>query len=116
MLEHHLPHPDAQFEIRDGSGRVVARSDFAWELYRHLCEFDGRVKYVRYARAGESTSDVVLREKLREDLVRAQRWGMSRLIWIDLIGTARRLRTANSLRQAMEQSRRLYAANRTVLV
>lgn len=114
--ENHVPWPEPQVEIRDAAGRLIARTDFAWDVYRHVCEFDGKVKYEKYARPGESVSDVVLREKAREDLVRAQRWGMTRLIWIDLLGTVRRRRTAALLWQGMEQSRRLYTRNRTVLV
>ena len=42
---HGVPRPDLQFRVTDESGLFVARTDFAWELYRHLAEFDGRIKY-----------------------------------------------------------------------
>jgi hypothetical protein len=76
---HDIPRPDLQFLVHDNTGHLVARTDFAWELYRHLAEFDGRIKYDgTFTPAGfESVFD----EKRREDLTRAQAWGMSRIIW-----------------------------------
>lgn len=112
--QHNLPAPEPQFEVFNASGGMIGRSDFAWEAYRHLAEFDGKVKYVRYLRPGESVSDVVLREKAREDLLRAELFGMTRIIWIEL-APARRLRTAKALGEALEHSRRLYTRNRTVV-
>ncbi|MGH3360119.1 MAG: hypothetical protein ACRDO7_15060 [Nocardioidaceae bacterium] len=39
-----LPRPRPQFEVVNGEEALVARTDFAWLEYRHVCEFDGRVK------------------------------------------------------------------------
>lgn len=36
-----LPRPETQIRVRDGSGRVVARSDLGWECWRILVEYDG---------------------------------------------------------------------------
>ncbi|SEM39347.1 Protein of unknown function [Rhodococcus maanshanensis] len=36
-----LPRPETQILVRDGSGRVVARSDLGWESWRVLVEYDG---------------------------------------------------------------------------
>src|SRR5215207_1843620 len=62
-----LPAPTLQAPIFDGSGRLVARVDLAWPKYGVFLEFDGRVKYSTLLRPGETASDVVVREKRRED-------------------------------------------------
>ena len=81
----HLPKPVLQFEVYDHDGSLVGVSDFAWPDHGLLGEFDGRVKYGRYLRPGESVSDAVYREKLREDLLRELTgWSMIRFIWSDL--------------------------------
>ena len=92
-----LPRPQPQFEIREG-GRVLARLDFAWPQYRVWVEFDGRTKYVDYLGEDETVTDVVLREKRREDLVRRLTdWICIRVTWADLYHPerlARRIRQA----------------------
>lgn len=113
--EFHLPRPQPQFEIRDAAGTLIARTDFGWEEERHVAEFDGKVKYLRYLRPGESASDAIVREKRREDLVRAERFGVSRVVWLDVEGR-KRARTARTLEASIEQSARLYTRNRTTIV
>jgi len=56
----------------------VGRSDFGWEEQRTLGEFDGRVKYGRLLRPGETAADTVYREKRREDALRDQGWQLVR--------------------------------------
>lgn len=107
---HSLPQPDLQFTILDEHGRFVARTDFAWELYRHLAEFDGRIKFD--GTFGPEGFQTVFDEKRREDRARAQGWGLSRLIWRDL-DTDNARSTTVRLRQALEQSRSLYG--RTII-
>ncbi len=81
----HLPRPEPQYEIRDRSGRVVARLDFAWPALKVFLEFDGKEKYLRYRRPGESVADCVLREKTREELVCGLTgWRCIRITWADL--------------------------------
>jgi hypothetical protein len=63
--------------------RLVGRSDFCWEEERTLGEFDGKVKYGRLLKPGESVQDVVLREKRREDAMRDLDWQMVRWGWSD---------------------------------
>lgn len=103
---HDIPRPDLQFRVLDAKGLVVARTDFAWELYRHLAEFDGRVKYdgTFVPHGFESVFD----EKRREDLVRAQYWGLTRLIWADLHERAVAATIAR-LRADLDRSRSLLA-------
>lgn len=109
-----VPRPDVQVEITMAdTGAVVARSDFGWWPSRHLGEFDGLYKYGRlnpYAEPGEA----IVREKSREDLVRAQLFGMSRWIWRDLEPENRRA-TGQRILQALDTSRRLYTRNATHL-
>jgi hypothetical protein len=84
-FRHRLPMPTPQYEIRDGSGKVVARLDFAWPELGVFLEFDGKVKYQRYLKEGESVTDAVLREKRREELVcRLTGWRCIRITWADL--------------------------------
>ncbi|GAA1145914.1 type IV toxin-antitoxin system AbiEi family antitoxin domain-containing protein [Nocardioides aquiterrae] len=80
-----LPRPEPQYEIRDRSGRVVHRVDFAWPELRVFLEFDGKEKYLKYRRKGESVADCVLREKRREELVCGLTgWRCIRIVWADL--------------------------------
>ena len=92
-----LPSPVPQYEVRDAFGRVVARLDFAWPELGVYVECDGKVKYVKFLREGESAADAVVREKRREDKVR-EITGMRgmRVVWDDLYKperTAERVRT-----------------------
>jgi hypothetical protein len=85
LWRHRLPQPIPQFEIVDAWGRVVARVDFAWPELGAFMEFDGKVKYLRHRRPGESVTDAVLREKRREELICGLTgWRCIRIIWSDL--------------------------------
>ena len=79
-----LPPSALQFEIRSAGGISLGRSDFAWEDWRLLGEFDGRIKYGRLLRPGQEAGDVVFEEKRREDAIREEDWGMVRWTWSDL--------------------------------
>jgi hypothetical protein len=80
-----LPGPIPQFEVYDANGRLVARVDFAWPSLGVFVEFDGRVKYERFLRKGETPADAVLRERGRERAVRrVTSWECERLTWYDL--------------------------------
>ncbi|MFT3875438.1 MAG: hypothetical protein QM708_03265 [Propioniciclava sp.] len=78
-----LPAPVLQFNVR-ANGILLGRSDFAWEAARLLGEFDGKSKYGEHARPGESPSDVLFREKAREERFREQGWSVVRWVWSDL--------------------------------
>jgi hypothetical protein len=83
--KHLLPMPIPQFEVFRPDGSLAGRMDWAWPEHRLFGEFDGKVKYLRYRREGESVADVVLREKKREDEVRELTdFGFIRLVWADL--------------------------------
>ncbi|MFC7494971.1 MULTISPECIES: hypothetical protein [unclassified Nocardioides] len=82
---YHLPPPVPQREIRLPDGRLVAQVDFAWPELGVFAEFDGRIKYTRLRRPGESIEDAVLREKRREEMiVELTGWRVIRLTWADL--------------------------------
>jgi hypothetical protein len=84
MLEAALPVPDLQVQVFGPTGNLVGRSDFGWREHRVLGEFDGRVKYGRLLREGQSPGDAVFAEKRREDALRDERWGMVRWVWAEL--------------------------------
>ena len=85
-----LPMPEPQYKIRDRSGRVVARVDFAWPEYGVFLEFDGKVKYEALLKDNERASDVVLREKRREEMICGLTgWRCIRITWADLLNPAR---------------------------
>jgi hypothetical protein len=79
-----LPLPVPQYVVEDGP-ITVARLDFAWPRLRKWVELDGKVKYEKLLRPGERASDVVLKEKAREQLVR-RLTGMDcdRYTWADV--------------------------------
>jgi hypothetical protein len=92
-------------------------SDFYWDEHRHLGEFDGMIKYQRLFRPGETASDCVIREKKREDAMRADVRGishMSRFVWPEVMPQRAR-RTMADLAQALDQSYRLYVRGRTII-
>lgn len=109
-----IPTPEPQYRVVDARGVLLGTCDFGWDEYRHVAEFDGKVKYEKLRRPGESASDCVVREKRREDQIRAEGRGMSRFVWSMVMpDTARR--SMQDLRRALEQSRRLYGPGRTVI-
>jgi hypothetical protein len=81
----HLPRPEPQLEVLDENSRLVARLDFAWPAYGVFLEFDGREKYERFRRDGESLDEYLMREKRREELVcLLTGWVCIRISWNDL--------------------------------
>ncbi len=79
-----LPAPTLQYDVRRPDGTLAGTSDWAWREYGVLGEFDGRVKYGRLLKPGESAGDAVFKEKRREDELRELTgWPMFRLVWAD---------------------------------
>jgi len=80
-----VPSPVPQYEIYDDRGELIARLDFAWPELGVWLEFDGREKYVKHRRDGESVIDAVLREKQRESMItELTGWRCIRITWADL--------------------------------
>jgi hypothetical protein len=84
IAEDGLPAPDLQRQIIDTRGRPVGRVDFCWEDHRTIGEFDGKIKYGRLLKPGESGEDAVFAEKVREDELRDNGWQVVRWLWRDL--------------------------------
>ncbi|GAC53603.1 hypothetical protein [Gordonia amicalis] len=81
MIDAGLPIPTLQREFVIGGHTY--RSDFDWEELL-VGEFDGLHKYGRLRSADESATDVVVREKLREDRLRAKGITVVRWTWSTL--------------------------------
>jgi len=82
---HGVPAPTPQYQLRDEIGDLIARLDFAWPELGVWLEVDGRQKYVKHLREGESVVDVVLREKERESMIaEITGWRCIRITWVDL--------------------------------
>jgi hypothetical protein len=78
-----IPAPIPQYEVW-GHGVLVGRADFCWEEFRTLGEFDGKQKYGRLLKPGQTAADAVFEEKRREDALRDLGWQIVRWIWEDL--------------------------------
>jgi predicted transcriptional regulator of viral defense system len=79
-----LPAPTLQLPVLRADGSLIGKADFGWEAVRTLGEFDGRVKYGRLLRPGQTAGDATYEEKLREDEMRDRDWEMARWTWFDL--------------------------------
>ncbi|GAA3119975.1 hypothetical protein JOF29_006459 [Kribbella aluminosa] len=76
MYEHGLPRPRLQTEYYDRLG-LIARVDFDFDGYETVVEFDGALKY------GGGSPEVLIREKRREDRLRARGLSVIRTDWSD---------------------------------
>lgn len=84
FYRHGLPAPEPQYRVSDG-GEEIARLDFALPDLGCWFEFDGRSKYEKYLRQGETAADAVIREKRRESVVQEiTGWRCFRIMWSDL--------------------------------
>ncbi len=102
-----LPRPVPQVEIKDERGWLVGRVDFAWPDLGVFLEFQGREKYQRYRRDGESLEDYLMREKRRIEVIcQLTGWVCIPITWADL---ERPHATAARIRRVLE-SRRMAGA------
>ncbi|WP_426244580.1 type IV toxin-antitoxin system AbiEi family antitoxin domain-containing protein [Nocardioides sp. LHG3406-4] len=103
----HLPRPSAQVVITDEQGRAFARVDFAWPEFGVFLEFDGREKYARFRRAGETLEAFLMREKSREERIcQLTGWVCLRIGWADLDNPSL---IASRIRRMLESRRPLGA-------
>ena len=80
-----VPAPIPQHEVHDDRGELIARLDFAWPEHKIWLEFDGREKYLKFLREGETVVEAVLREKERESrIAELTGWRCIRITWADL--------------------------------
>jgi hypothetical protein len=84
FVEQGVPPPDLQREIFGPDGQLVARVDFLWDEEKTVGEFDGKIKYGRLLKPGESSEKVIFEEKVREDALRDMGWQVVRWLWRDL--------------------------------
>jgi hypothetical protein len=102
-----LPRPEPQVEIHDERGHLVGRTDFLLEDEGIFFEFQGKEKYLRFRRPGESLEDFVLREKRRIELTcQVTGYVCFPLTWADL---ERPVSTAGRIRRLIASRRRLGA-------
>jgi hypothetical protein len=98
VLELGIGRPETQFQVTDG-----ARTAYAdMRIGNHLFEFDGRVKYVGREHgglAGARVEEVLWAEKRREDWLRSLGYGVSRIVWDDLVAAGRRRARERLLRE-----------------
>jgi hypothetical protein len=76
-----IPVPVLQWRVVGRAGEQLGITDFAWPERSLVGEFDGKVKYGRLVRPGETPADAVFREKRREDAIRATGSRMLRWTW-----------------------------------
>jgi hypothetical protein len=94
-----LPAPIPQYPIRDEQGRVLYYVDFAWPQLGIFLEVDGKEKYSKHLKPGQTAADAVFKEKRREDRIRELTgWRCVRICWADLEEPDR---TAMRIRQAL---------------
>ncbi len=85
LWRHSVPRPIPQYPVRGLDGALVGIVDFAWPGLGVFLEFDGRIKYERHRRYGESLEQFLLREKQREELiVQLTGWTCIRVTWAQL--------------------------------
>ncbi len=102
-----LPRPTPQVVVRDADGREFARVDFAWLAHGVFLEFDGRIKYEKYRREGETLAAYLMREKRREERIcQLTGWVCIRIGWEDL---SQPEATAARIRRLLESRRRFSA-------
>jgi hypothetical protein len=100
----HLPRPEPQVPVHDETGLVVAYADFGWRDHGVFLEFDGRIKYQKYRREGETLDEYLMREKRREELIcLLTGWVCIRIQWVDL---AYPVRTAARIQRILNSRRR----------
>lgn len=73
-----FPMPVQQFEVFDWTGASLGFTDFGWPEHGVLGEYDGQDKYDRLARPGQTPSEVMRREKRRQEAMEAVGWVFAR--------------------------------------
>lgn len=107
FFAHQIPLPEPQVMVHTPAGALLGIVDFLWRDRGVFLEFDGREKYAKFRRPGESLEAYVRREKLREEAIcAATGWVCIRISWADL---ARPRDTSVRIRRLLE-SRRSHVA------
>ena len=107
ILDHvGLPAPHLQVSIFAPSGKFLGRTDFGYPELGVLLEFDGFVKYSKLLKEEAQVVDVVVREKDRENLLRAMGYLVVRIVWADLHNPAA---LADRISANLDRGRRIVA-------
>ena len=99
-----LPAPHLQVSIFAPDGTFLGRTDLGYPELGVLIEFDGLVKYSKLLADHESSVDVVVREKDRENLIRGMGYLVIRVVWSDLTRPAL---LADRINANLERGRRI---------
>lgn len=91
-----LPGLELQIDIAAESGQLIGRADGGYLADGVLVEFDGKIKYGRLRRTGETIQDAVLREKRREERFAELGWLVIRVTWGELRSSARLIRRVSA--------------------
>lgn len=80
---HELGYPAPELQVRFHDSKGNMDTDYFWRSERRVGEFDGLAKYLRpqYGQTNLTPSEIVWREKKREDRLRRQCDGVIRIIW-----------------------------------
>lgn len=106
MGDHGFSEVQPQWEVFRPNGSLAGRVDFTLHRERVMVEFDGKIKYGRLLKPGQTIQDVIMAERSRERLLEELTgYSMFRLVWADLENpraTSERLRqfAARSSRRA----------------
>lgn len=84
-----IPAPTLQSELFTADGEFVARPDFTWPENRLVGEVDGKWKYGRLLRPGQTAEDAVMSEKNREERIRQLGFWVVRWDWETALNPAR---------------------------
>lgn len=91
-----LPRPEPQAHVHDEFGNLLGIVDFVWREAGVFLEFDGKIKYEKHRKPGETLDAYLTREKRREERICQETgWVCIRITWADLetpVVTARRIR------------------------
>lgn len=83
--EQRLPVPEPQVEVVDEFGILLGIVDFLWREFGVFLEFDGKIKYDKFRKPGETLDQYLMREKRREEQIcLATGWVCLRIQWSDL--------------------------------
>jgi hypothetical protein len=79
-----IPAPVLQAPVHRPDGTIAGITDWHWSAHCLLGEFDGKIKYGRLLKPGQTPGDAVFEEKRREDELRELTGcQMIRLVWDD---------------------------------
>ena len=99
-----LEAPVLQICVYAADGRFLGRADLGYPEQGLLMEFDGKAKYTKLRKVGQSIDEVVLAEKAREDLIRGLGYTVIRFDWNELANPPAAIA---KIRENLERSRRM---------